>query len=310
VRNPVDPSRIAGGSSGGSGVAVAMSQLPVIGLGTDTGGSVRIPAALCGVCGFKPTFGLISTAGVLPLSATLDHVGLMTKNMADMRIAFSALTDKEDLMEVQLDPAKYTIGIPEGYFFENSTPEVEKAFSRAIEALRTAGFIMKEGLEIQGIEKMSRTRITIQMAEGAWFYQDLVRDPEKRKLVGKDVMSFFDSGSKTTNMELLISSQERISLMAALSRALQGVDFLAMPTCLTTAPKLEDILGREAGSIRRQLVRNTEPFNLCGLPSLTIPCNDFKSSELPVGIELSGRSFDDQLLLEAGDLVWKQLHGN
>ena len=146
------------------------------------------------------------------------------------------------------------------------------------------------------------------MAEAYWFYQDLVEDPEKRKLVGKDVMSFFDSGSKVGMMELLVSSQERLRLNSSISSVLQKVDFIAMPTCLTTAPKLEDILGREAGSIRRQLVRNTEPFNVCGFPSLTIPSNRLDSSELPTGMEISGRAFADNELLEFGERVWRLLH--
>ena len=92
VRNPVDPSRISGGSSGGSAVSVAMSTYPIVSLGTDTGGSVRVPAALCGVCGFKPTIGTISMSGIFPLSATLDHVGILTKNMSDMSYAFRAIS--------------------------------------------------------------------------------------------------------------------------------------------------------------------------------------------------------------------------
>ncbi len=313
VRNPVDPTRISGGSSGGSAVSVAMSKLPIVSLGTDTGGSVRIPAALCGVCGFKPTFGTISTAGIFPLSATLDHVGILTKNMSDMRVAFDALAHENTMVAEKTSPksspvSRTKIGVPESYFFEDCVPEVEKAFWRSIEAIREVGFQVVEDLEIPGIEKMARTRRTIQVAEAYWFYQDLVEDPKKRKLVGKDVMSFFDSGSKVGMMELLVSSQERLRLNSSISSVLQKVDFIAMPTCLTTAPKLEDILGREAGSIRRQLVRNTEPFNMCGFPSLTIPSNRLDSSELPTGMEISGRAFDDNELLEFGERVWRLLH--
>ncbi len=311
VRNPVDPSRIPGGSSGGSAVSVAMSKLPIVSLGTDTGGSVRIPAALCGVCGFKPTFGTISTAGVLPLGATLDHVGILTKNMEDMQVAFGGVTGRSTVDKKSASgssKSKWKIGIPGSYFFEDCTPEVEKAFWRAIDTIRKFGHSVEEDIEIPGVEKINRTRLTIQMAEGAWFYRDLVKDPEKRKLVGKDVMTFFDAGSKTTEMQLLISSRERIALMSGIATAFQKVDFLAMPTCLTAAPKLEDILGKEAGSIRRQLVRNTEPFNLCGYPSLSIPSHRLDSSELPTAIELSGRPFEDREVLAAGEQVWEFLH--
>jgi aspartyl-tRNA(Asn)/glutamyl-tRNA(Gln) amidotransferase subunit A len=308
VRNPKDSKRISGGSSGGSAVSVAMSKLPIISLGTDTGGSVRIPAALCGICGFKPTFGLISTVGLFPLSATLDHVGIMTRSMPDMRVAFAALTGYEQANEPsrRARPSRVLkVGIPGGYFFKDCSPSVDRAFWRAIEKMQKTGFQIIEGLEIQGIEKMSRTRRTIQVAEAFWFYEDLVKDPEKRKLVAKDVLSFFDRGSKTGMMELLASRQVRLDLIQNISRVLQLVDFIAMPTCLATAPKLDEVLGKEAGDIRNQLVRNTEPFNVSGFPSLTIPINDDNSSELPTGIEISGPAFEDAHLLDAGERIWK-----
>jgi len=308
VRNPIDSSRIPGGSSGGSAVSVVMSKIPIVSLGTDTGGSVRIPAALCGVCGFKPTFGTISTSGVLPLGATLDHVGFLTKNMRDMQIAFGAFTGATQKRSRSGVAKKWKIGIPQNYFFEDCTPDVEKAFWRSIDSIRNAGNSVEEGIEIPGAEKINRTRLTIQMAEGSWFYRDLVNDPEKRKLVGKDVMTFFDAGSRTSQMQWLQASKERMALISAISRAFQKVDYLAVPTCLTTAPKLEDILGKEAGSIRRQLVRNTEPFNLCGFPSLSIPTHRLHSADLPTALELSGRPFDDAQLLAAGQEIWETLH--
>lgn len=310
VRNPVDSTRVSGGSSGGSAVSVARSKIPMISLGTDTGGSVRIPAALCGVCGFKPTFDLISTTGVLPLSATLDHVGIITKNMTDMRFAFGALAGQNRDFRGSLHQraSKFKIGIPGRYFFEDCAPEVEKAFWRAINAMRGGEVEVVEDIEIPGFERISKTRVTIQVAEAYWFYQDLVNDSEKRKLVGKDVMSFFDQGSKVSEMEHLVCSRERINLMSNISATFQKVDFIAMPTCLATAPKLEDVLGKEAGSIRRQLVRNTELFNVCGLPSLTMPTNEPGSGELPTAIELSGRAFGDDELIEAGEKIWNLIH--
>lgn len=307
VRNPIDPSRISGGSSGGSAVSVAMSKIPVVSIGTDTGGSVRIPAALCGVCGFKPTHGVISTSGVLPLGATLDHVGILTKNMPDMHVAFLALTRGEYSTKGS-SGSRPKIGIPGSYFFEDCSPDVEKSFWHAVEVIREAGFAVLEDLEIWGFEKISRTRLTIQLAEAFWFYQDLVKDPQKRKLVGKDVLGFLERGAKIGKMEQMVSSSERISLISNVSRSLQEVDFIVMPTCLTTAPKLDDVIGKEAGSIRKQLVRNTELFNICGFPSLTIPANRLDSSELPTGIEISGRPLEDNQLLEAGERVWKLLH--
>ncbi len=290
-------------------MSVAMSKLPIVSLGTDTGGSVRIPAALCGVCGFKPTFGILGMAGVFPLSATLDHMGILTKNMTDMCIAFDAMTSKNDAVRSGLrSSASAKIGIPGSYFFEDCVQEVEKAFWNAVDIMRKAGFQIVEDLEIQGFEKISRTRKTIQVAEAFWFYQDLVKEEEKRKLVGKDVMSFFDQGSKTGMMEYMVSASERTSIISSLASSLNKVDFIAMPTCLTTAPKNRGCFRAGSGGIRRQLVRNTEPFNVSGFPSLTIPTHRLDSSELPTGIEISARPLEDKRLLEVGQLVWQLLH--
>jgi len=311
VRNPVDPSRISGGSSGGSAVSVAMSKYPIVSLGTDTGGSVRVPAALCGVCGFKPTIGTISTAGIFPLSATLDHVGILTKNMSDMNYVFRSISGNKNgylKRAGTFSSSKIKIGIPESYFFEDCVPAVGKAFWRVVNKLREAHFIIVEDLKIPGYEKITRSRRTIQVKEAAWFYQDLIDNLEKRKLVAKDVMGFFDAGSKTGMMEFLVSSKERLSFIANISRVFREVDFISMPTCLTTAPKLEDIIGKEAGSIRKQLVRNTEPFNLCGFPSLSIPSNELHSSSLPTGFQISGQPFDDLRLLDMGERIWESIH--
>jgi aspartyl-tRNA(Asn)/glutamyl-tRNA(Gln) amidotransferase subunit A len=313
VRNPIDPSRIPGGSSGGSAVSVSKSQLPIVSFGTDTGGSVRIPAALCGVCGFKPTFGVLSTSGVIPLSATLDHVGIMTKNMADMRVAFKVLTNGNEQLEQRRKkagpPTKIKkIGIPGSYFFEGCLPAVEKAFRKAIDAARNLDIAIVEDVEIPDARKINRTRLTVQLWEMYQFYLDIANDPEKKKQVGKDVLSFFERGSKIGPMELMISSRERISIMASLSAVMDDVDFLAMPTCLTTAPKFEEVLGQEAGSIRQQLVRNTELFNVCGMPSLSIPTNELDTTELPTAIEISGRAFEDESVLRAGEMIWERMH--
>ena len=310
VRNPVDRSRIPGGSSGGSAVSVAMSKVPIVSLGTDTGGSVRIPAALCGVCGFKPTLGLLNTSGVIPLSGTLDHVGILTKNMEDMGVAFKALTRSGEIQNRTSTPVleELTIGIPGKYFFEDCVPSVEKAFWKSVEAMKEAGITIIEDIEIAEVELINPTRLTIQLAEMYWFYQDLVNEPERGKHVAKDVMSFFARGSKVGMMEQMLASRQRFSLIASLSRALQNVDLIAMPTCLTTAPKMEDVLGQEAGSIRKQLVRNTELFNVTGFPSVTLPTNRQDSEELPTALEISGKANDDRELLAVGESIWNLIH--
>ncbi|MDA4112109.1 MAG: amidase [Thaumarchaeota archaeon] len=313
VRNPVDSSRISGGSSGGSAVSVAMSKGAIIGLGTDTGGSVRIPAALCGVCGFKPTIGIIPTSGIFPLSATLDHAGIMTKTMADMVTAFRAIDrlqpDQKTSGLNRSASSKVKMGIPNDYFFEDCEKNVSRAFWNAIDKMRKSDqFAIEEKVTIPNYSRMSRIRRSIQVKEASWFYEELVSKPEKRALVRPDVLSFLVAGSKIWMMEYMVSSLERLEFITGMQKVFGRVDFLAMPTCLISAPRLDDVAGKEAGSIRRQLVRNTEPFNLCGFPSLSIPTNRLGSPSLPTAIQISGMSNNDLELLQAGQKIWDCLH--
>jgi aspartyl-tRNA(Asn)/glutamyl-tRNA(Gln) amidotransferase subunit A len=313
VRNPADSSRISGGSSGGSAVAVAMSTVPLIGIGTDTGGSVRIPAALCGVCGLKPTLGTLSTIGVFPLSATLDHIGILTKTMDSMSDAFRAITHQpppNDKSRKSTSSPKIEIGIPtEDYFFEDCDKSVSRAFWKTIEKMTETGqFEIVRNIDIPDHSRFSRIRKSIQVKEAGWFYEELVTDPEKRKLVRPDVLGFLDKGRMTGMLEYMMSSVERLHMISKMAGVFKAVDFLAMPTCLAVAPRLEEILGKEAGSIRLKLVRNTEPFNLCGFPSLSLPTHDLGSSFLPTAIEISGNAGSDIPLIEVGQQIWNCLH--
>jgi len=231
--------------------------------------------------------------------------------MQDMQLAFSALANSQNFQSPRNNPKnKQKIGIPQSYFLEDCVPAVERTFWKSIDALREAGYIIVEDIEIQKTESIYRTRQTIQLSEMYWFYQDLVNSPDNKKLVGKDVMSFFERGSKVGMMELMLASRERLSIISCLSKAFQEVDFLAMPTCLTTAPKIDDILGRETVNIWWLLVRNSELFNLSGLPSLSIPTHRLDSSELPTAIEISGRALEDERLLQVGESIWKIIHAS
>jgi aspartyl-tRNA(Asn)/glutamyl-tRNA(Gln) amidotransferase subunit A len=323
VRNPVDSSRISGGSSGGSAVSVARAAHPLVSIGSDTGGSVRIPAALCGVCGFKPTISTLSTAGVFPLSATLDHVGLLTKTVPDMIRAFKALTTKNGInnsaaLSLRRDDAqkdersgnrKLRIGIPNSYFFEDSEKAVDKAFWAAIDKLRKADeFEVVEGIVVPDYDRISRIRRSIHVKEASWFYEELTQKPELRAIVHKDVMTFFDAGLKVGMAEYMMAWTERLSYIGKMSQLFRSIDYLAMPTCLCVAPKLDEIEGKEAGSIRRQLVRNTEPFNLGGFPALALPATKM-SSTLPASIQIAGGFYTDLALLEACEIIWNNIQG-
>jgi len=307
VRNPHDPNRISGGSSGGTAVAVAASRHPLLGLGTDAGGSVRTPAALCGICGFKPSLGMLSTEGAFPLSATLDHTGIMTRTMEDMLIAFRAIVDTNRLPGRGERRPRLRVGIPNAHFANELHERVSKEFWRAVDRLRTLDDLeVIEGVRFPSASKINASRTTIQIREAAWFYEEIVRSENLRQRMHADVLSFLDAGSKIGMLEYMHANRARAELIGEMSAIFEEVDFLLMPTCLTVAPRLEEVQGMERGSVRRLLIANTEPFNLCGFPALTVPAS--RDAGLPVGLQIVGGYTRDAQVLELGNTAWQALH--
>ena len=183
IHNPVDPSRVSGGSSGGSAVSVALSKGPIVSIGSDTGGSVRIPAALCGVCGFKPSQRLLSTDGVFPLSPTLDHLGLLTKTIPDMSFAFRALTGVPLARK-----AKPRLGVPTRYFTEDMDDAVSKSFLGAVDRLRSSGEFEVKDVPAEGdYARYSRARAVITVRESSLFYEKILRSPKLRRAMHKEI---------------------------------------------------------------------------------------------------------------------------
>jgi aspartyl-tRNA(Asn)/glutamyl-tRNA(Gln) amidotransferase subunit A len=320
VRNPKDRSRISGGSSGGSAVSVALSKQPLVSVGTDTGGSVRIPAALCGVCGFKPSTGLLSTEGVFPLSATLDHVGIFTKSVPDMIVAFNTIVAKKtrdeeaklqkSLREKRLrtNEKRVRLGIPGSYFLDEIEKDVFSAFWNAVHAFEKMDeFEIVEGVQMNGYERVTRVRRTIQLKEASWFYEELLKSQQSRQLLQKDVRSLLDIGLKASMISYMSSINGRFDFTFKMWKMFQDIDILLTPTCPLVAPKLEDVIGKETGRVRSLLIRNTEPFNLSGFPALSVPANAF-GANLPVGIQVVGRLGEDTQVLEVGEKLWNRLY--
>ncbi|MGD0636617.1 MAG: amidase [Nitrososphaerales archaeon] len=302
IHNPVDPSKVSGGSSGGSAVSVALSKGPIISVGSDTGGSVRIPAALCGVCGFKPSQRLLSTDGVFPLSPTLDHVGLLTKTVPDMSYAFGALTG--------VAPARKTkpiLGVPTRYFTEDMDEEVSRSFLDAVDALRSSGEFVVKDVQTEGdYARYSRARAVITVKESSMFYEKVLRSPELRRTMHKDVLSLMDGGLATGMTEYMRCMGLRGDAAHEAPRLLAGTDALIMPTSLMTAPRIEEILGNETGTIRRLLLRNTELFNMSGLPALSLPLVRTGGS-MPTGLQVVGDYGEDGLVLSVAEKIWALL---
>jgi len=308
VMNPHDVERVAGGSSGGSAVSVSLSKGAVLGLGTDTAGSIRIPAALCGIMGFKPTLGSLSLGGVFPLSATLDHAGLLTRTMPDMVKAFEHLTGARTLRRpARRRSGRTKVGILTGHFQEEVEKKVSKNFWKAVDRMEASGdFVAVEVPTDASYERFTRARGAIAFKEAAWFYGELVNSEKVSAHMNPDVLTLLRRGMQVGQVRYLSANLVRLESIGAFGRLLKGLDVLAMPTTKVVAPRLDDVVGKEAWRLRRLLLQNTEVFNLCGFPSLSIPSNP-GSAELPTAMQLASGLGEDELVLRAGDFAMRAI---
>lgn len=311
THNPWDTSRVPGGSSGGSGAAVAAS-LCTAATGTDTGGSIRIPASLCGIVGLKPTFGRVSKAGVTVLSWTLDHTGPMTKSVEDAAIFLSAIAghDPADPTTVDLPVPDYRdgvgrgprglrLGVPREFFYDLLDEEVEAAVSAAIDHFASLGIAVRE-VSLPRISYTTAAFPPIIHAEAASFHETwLLSRPQD---YGRDVRSRLEVGLTVLATHYVNAQRARAVMMADFEAALQEVDALVTPTMPTVAAPIGDetvVLRGEARDLRPVYNRLTSPINLVGLPALSLPCG-FNSQGLPIGLQLVGRAFAEATLITLG----------
>lgn len=301
-RNPYDTARISGGSSGGSGVAVA-ADLCYGALGSDTGGSIRIPAALCGVVGMKPTFGRVSKHGVFPLSWTLDHVGPLTRTVRDNALLLNALAghDPEDPYSANrpaedfardLERGGGVIGVPGDFYFEHVDEEVERRVREAIGVFESLGAKVRE-VEIPNLwETLKAQRITLAVEAYAVHEERLRTDPEK---FDDEVRERLMDGERIQAHRYATAQQTKLRSIREFRRAMESVDVLLAPTVPIPATGIGQrdakIEGYEEG-VRSALTRLTGPTNLNGFPSLSVPCG-FTAGGLPVGLQIIGRPFEE-----------------
>ena len=308
--NPWGLDRMPGGSSAGSAAAVAAGFAPIA-LGTDTGGSIRIPAALCGLTGFKPTFGLTSRFGVTPLSWSLDTVGPLARSAQDAAIALNVLAghDSGDPASARTERVDYTagldggirgmrIGVPKEYVWDVMDPEVEAAFRKALSDLENLGARVTE-VSIPELAWVPPIAITITTAEAASIYGDLVREQGDR--FDQTIRRRIESGLFITAERYVRATQARALFTRRLSAAFESVDLLATPTVGTPAPlqglDFTSIGGKEA-SVREALLRATRIFNLSRQPAVAVPCG-LSSDGLPLSMQLAGPAFEDARVLRA-----------
>jgi len=311
TRNPHDPVRISGGSSGGSGSAVA-AKLLYGSLGSDTGGSVRIPAALCGIVGMKPTFGRVSKRGVFPLSWTLDHVGPMTRTVEDNALLLNVLAvhDPADPYSARRPAEDFArdlrrgvrggaVGVPGDFYFEHVGAEVGERVRETIEVFRSLG----ASVRVVGIphlwETLKAQRLTLAAEAYAVHEERLQREPER---FDDEVRERLMEGERLKAHRYASAQQRKLRAKDEFGRALEGMDVLLTPTlpiAATLIDQKETAIGGYEESVRSALTRLTGPTNHTGFPSLSIPCG-FTASGLPVGVQLIGRPFGEATLYRFG----------
>ena len=295
TRNPADTSRIPGGSSGGSAAAVA-ARLAAAATGSDTGGSVRIPAALCGVVGFIPTFGRIGTSGLLGACPTFDRVGVLARTVGDAALMFRAMTgDARVAASDVTGAARLRLGVARPFFFDGLQPDVARAVERVIDACRAAGAeVIDRALPVDG-RTMARVFDPI-VAREIWtrYGEDWRRRPE---LFSPDFAGVFQTPAPGA-AEVSAARRALAAFQRDVDAALAGLDAVITPTVPVTAPP---IAGPIDGAV---ILRNTWPFNAARTPAISVPCG-VDAAGLPIGVQLAARRGQDAALLAAARAIEK-----
>jgi aspartyl-tRNA(Asn)/glutamyl-tRNA(Gln) amidotransferase subunit A len=298
TRNPYDPSRSAGGSS--SGGAVALVEGMCYGsVGTDTGGSIRIPSAACGVTGLKPTFGEISTDGVVALSATLDHVGPLAGSVADAALLYYAMLDGEAQIDrvprIPADPL--WLAAPGPYFMDVLDADVRRLFAGARASLARAGHTISD-VAIAHADRIADVYLHIVLPEAAWYHAPLLKDHADR--YSPAVRLRLEMGGYILAEDYLRAMHARLALRRAVDRALEGADALLLPAMPIGAPPLGaasvDVDGSQQ-PVRAVMLRLTQLFNITGHPAMAIPCGRGVDG-MPRAIQLVGHRGSTERLIQ------------
>lgn len=311
VRNPHDLSRISGGSSSGSAAAVA-AHLCYGALGTDTGGSIRIPSSCCGVVGMKPTFGRVSKAGVYPLSWSLDHVGPMTRTIEDNAFVLAAISgyDEADPYSLPLEAEDFTrylgqglkgrtIGMPNDFYFEHIDEEVSNKIEQAFKFLEQQGATLRP-IDLPHIDEALAAQRVIIGAEAYTVHKEHIK--EMPELIEEEVRERILASSQISMVEFIQAQQMKQKALASYNQAFKSVDVIMAPTIPILPPELDQRevqIGGYRETVRSALTRLTGPTDLTGLPSLSVPVG-FSREGLPIGLQVIGKAFQEASVFRFG----------
>ena len=306
VHNPWDLDRISGGSSGGSAAAVAAA-LCYGSIGTDTGGSIRVPASLCGIVGLKPTWGRISCEGVVPLSPSLDCTGPLARTVQDVATITSAIyfrVGREPNLArpafLRANPRKLCLGIPRQLFFDALSTDVRKAFDAALRDLGKIGMTTTD-ISIPLLDEVEDAGNHIAWVDANLFHTQQGYFPARAADYGDDVRSRLEMGTKVTAVDYLraLEIQKEFVLQVHLVLAESDADAIVVPTTPIAAPLVNEEkcrIGAHDYPTRALLLRHNRPANLGGLPAVSLPCG-FTSSGLPMGLQIMGGVSSEPILL-------------
>jgi aspartyl-tRNA(Asn)/glutamyl-tRNA(Gln) amidotransferase subunit A len=304
IRNPRNPEHSPGGSSGGSGVAVATG-MAYVATGTDTGGSIRVPASFCGVAGLKPTYGLIDRRGVQPLGLSLDHVGPMARTVGDIRLALDAMSGP---VPRQPDPSALSgirVGLPENFYLETVMPEVVAAVQAVARRAGELG-VNVTPVRVPDIDALNTAGLVILLSEAGAVHQ---ANLHRRSDFGTDVLALLDQGSLVPAVDYVNAQRQRKSILDQFHRLFQDIDCLFTPSTPITAPRIgqtEILLDGAKHDTRMLTTRFARGVNVLGFPALSMPCG-VSNEGLPIGLQMIGRPFEENLVLMLGEALERSL---
>ena len=290
VHNPWSLGRSAGGSSAGSAAAVA-AFLCYGAIGSDTGGSIRLPAACCGIVGLKPTIGRVSTRGVIPLAESLDHVGPMTRRVRDAALMLQALVGSDEDVALETK-SELRLGVPRALFYEGLDPDIQDATRSALAVLATLGGRERDVTLATGSDSVG----IVLRAEAYAYHQPMVaRTPE---LYQPETLRRIRGGAEITAAAYVAARRELERLRHEVPAVFETVDLLVTPTLPVPPPAIDELLADMANLRAREnvLLRNTRPFNALGLPTISVPCG-FTRDGLPIGLQITGAAGDEARVL-------------